>query len=819
MWYSILVKPTQRRIAYIVFCLAALAVLGRAGWATTVAPGVEYTVYNLPHPNVAHVVRLDLSYPEYKLKMGFAQKKRNYSSREATSTIASRYDSPPAHDVIAATNAGFFDTGITINGILGGNNNYIQLPTSTWETYMFADARWGLISRSITSSGSKVTFANATTLAIDKVNFTRSTTDQLVVYTPDWDTYTRTTVEGTEVVVSNVSYPMRPDKEVSGIVTAVRTGALSLNNAIPAGGMVLSAEGTKATTLASSVQVGDRVKVFLDVSNGSFGNAMFMLTGAGWIVHNGAAYTDMWTYYSDSFKGRNPRTMIAWNSSYLYLIAVDGRQTFSVGMSFQEMADFCTGYLNTTECINLDGGGSTTMWLNGSVVNSPSGGAERAVGNAVLLVKQNTATTFPLQDNFPSSGRTLPWDDKFVFNGVAAFSPTAPGGDGYAITVKDPSGGAETVHVGDLADTDYAVESRVYCEYRPDVAANGYERYGIYARDNGNNCFSLATLGGGYCYAMTYDSDDGQVRAAKIVNGSITDFLPTPMYRTSTAWRKMRIECVGPNIKYYLDDVLIASVLDGTFSRGYCGIGFQELFTTNSNMHGTRADNFKAVSPPTVPKVSEIKGGSIGSSVVLNGVTVIGTLPSANLFYVRDGASGIGIQKNAIVPSMPSVGQHVAIIGQTAYAASPYSHEVTVVPTQYLVMSGTSEVTPMASVNRDTGGTDLGHQSGVADDLSETPARMSAGLNDVGSLVTIWGSKTSGGLPGDRFCWIDDGSNLHDGTGRGIRVDLSELGNNLPAGAYFKITGVLRCGTSSGPEALPIRVLWPRSVSDVVPVQ
>lgn len=807
-------KLPQRTLALIAFCLA----VGAPAWATTIAPGVEYTVYNLPHPNVAHVVKLDLSYPEYKLKNGFAQKKRNFSAREATSTIASRYDNPPSHDVIAATNASFFDVGIIINGILGSGNNYVQLPTNTWETYMFADARWGLISRSITSSGSKVTFANASTLAVDKVNFSRAV-DQLIVYTPDWDTSTRTTVEGAEVVLSNVSYPMRGDKEVSGIVTAVRTGASSLNNAIPAGGMVLSAEGTKATTLAANVQVGDRIKVFPDISSGTFGNAMFMVTGAGWIVHNGAAYTDMWTYYSDSFKGRNPRTMIAWNSTHLFLIAVDGRQTFSVGMTFDEMAEFCINSLGATECVNLDGGGSTTMWVNGQVVNSPSGGSQRAVPNTVLLVKQDTSTTFPLQDDFPSTGRTLPWDDKFVFNGVSAFSPTAPGGDGYVITVKDPSGGAETIHVGDLADTDYAVEAQVYCEYRADVAGNGFERYGIYARDNGNNCFTLTTLGGGYSYAMTCDTDDGQIRAAKVVNGAMTDFLSPAIYRTTSAWRKMRIECVGPNIKYYLDGALIANVLDSTYSRGYCGIGFQELFTTNSNMHGTRADSFRATTPPPAQKVSEMKGSSIGSTVVLNGVTVTGALPSAGLFYVQDGASGIGVQKNAVVPSMPTVGQKVAVIGQTAYAASPYSHEVIVVPTKYLVMTGTSDVIPIAAVNRDTGGGELGNQPGVANDVSIAPPEMSVSLNNVGRLVTVWGGKTSGGQPGDRFCWIDDGSALNDGTGTGIRLDLSELGNNMPSGSYFKVTGILRCGTSSGPEALPIRVLWPRSGSDVVPVQ
>ena len=797
--------------------ILVLCLLWSSAWGTTVAPGIEYTVYNLPHPNVAHVLKIDLSRPEYKLKMGFPQAKRNYSTRETVSTIAGRYDNPPSHDVIGAVNGSFYDVGITINGILGGSNNYIQFPTNTWETYMFADARWSRIDRNITSTGSKITFANASTLTVDKLNFSRAV-DQLICYTPVWDTSTRSTIEGTEVVLSNVSYPLRPDKEVSGIVTAVRTGAQSLNNTIPAGGMVLSAEGTKAATLAANVQVGDRIKVFSDVSSITYNNMMFCITGAGWIVHNGAPYTSMWSYYSDSFKGRNPRTMLAWNATHLFLIAVDGRQTFSVGMTFDEMAAFCIDYLGVTDCINLDGGGSTTMVVNGSVVNSPSGGTQRAIANAVLLVKQDTSSTFPLADNFPSTGRTLSWDDKFVFNGVSAFSPTAPGGDGYAVTVKDPSGGAETIHVGDLADTDYAVEAQVYCEYRADVAGNGYERYGIYARDNGNNAFSLTTVGGGNCYCLTYDTNNGRLRAGKSVAGTLTDFLPTPLYYTTSAWRKMRIEAVGPNIRYYLNDSLIANVLDTTFPRGYSGIGFHELFTTNANMHGTRADNFRLETLPLPPTVYKSKA-LVGATVSLNTMTVTGVLPSANMFYVSDGSSGIGVLKNSAVPSMPSVGQRVAVIGQTAYASAPYVHELIVVPAHFINLGGSEPVDPVMAINKGTGGGGLSAQPAVADDVTADPPKMSAGLNNIGRLVTVFGQLTSTWNPGDRYCWIDDGSALNDGSGQGIKVDLIEAGNTLPAGSYYKITGILRCGTSSGPEALPIRVLWPRNSADIAAVQ
>jgi hypothetical protein len=168
---------------------------------------------------------------------------------------------------------------------------------------------------------------------------------------------------------------------------------------------------------------------------------------------------------------------------------------------------------------------------------------------------------------------------------------------------------------------------------------------------------------------------------------------------------------------------------------------------------------------------------------------------------------------------MPSVGQKVAVIGQTAYAASPYGNELIVAPTQFVNLGGSDSVSPVMAINKGTGGGGLSAQPAVADDVTAVPPRMSSGLNNIGRLVTILGQLTSTHNPGDRYCWIDDGSALNDGSGQGIKVDLVEAGNTLPAGTYYKITGILRCGTSSGPEALPIRVLWPRSAADITAVQ
>lgn len=77
----------------------------------------------------------------------------------------------------------------------------------------------------------------------------------------------------------------------------------------------------------------------------------------------------------NSFFGRNPRTAVAIKGKRVYLITVDGRKEKAAGMTIREM-ELLMKWLGMEDAINLDGGGSTTMWIKdfpyGGVVNHPS---------------------------------------------------------------------------------------------------------------------------------------------------------------------------------------------------------------------------------------------------------------------------------------------------------------------------------------------------------------------------------------------------------------------------------------------------------------
>lgn len=84
----------------------------------------------------------------------------------------------------------------------------------------------------------------------------------------------------------------------------------------------------------------------------------------------------------------NPRTAIGMIDPLHYIVVVsDGRTDSSEGLSLYQLAEVMQ-QAGATFAYNLDGGGSTTMYYNGEVINNPTGGrgsGERAVSDIVYF--------------------------------------------------------------------------------------------------------------------------------------------------------------------------------------------------------------------------------------------------------------------------------------------------------------------------------------------------------------------------------------------------------------------------------------------------
>jgi hypothetical protein len=85
---------------------------------------------------------------------------------------------------------------------------------------------------------------------------------------------------------------------------------------------------------------------------------------------------------------RHPRSAIGWNTDHFFLVVVDGRQPgLSVGMTLPELAGRMLA-LGCSEAMNLDGGGSAELILDGRILNSPCYGHERATATSLLVVRR-----------------------------------------------------------------------------------------------------------------------------------------------------------------------------------------------------------------------------------------------------------------------------------------------------------------------------------------------------------------------------------------------------------------------------------------------
>ena len=88
-----------------------------------------------------------------------------------------------------------------------------------------------------------------------------------------------------------------------------------------------------------------------------------------------------------SIQGNNPRTGIGFvDDNHFVFVVVDGRSRgYSRGVTMTEFAQIFAD-LGATVAYNLDGGGSSTMYFNGDLVNRPSqGGDQRAISDILYI--------------------------------------------------------------------------------------------------------------------------------------------------------------------------------------------------------------------------------------------------------------------------------------------------------------------------------------------------------------------------------------------------------------------------------------------------
>jgi phosphodiester glycosidase/flagellar hook capping protein FlgD len=214
------------------------------------------------------------------------------------------------------------------------------------------------------------------------VNGVNKATGAVVLYTPAWGP---TTPAGTGTVEATLSaFPSAtPATDLAGLVAQVKPNG---GTPIPPNGAVLVARGAQGPRLAAEAPVGQTVTVRLTLKPDWTG-VVDALGGGPLIVREGRpVFRAMEEFSTYQLSIRHPRSAVGQTADgRIVMLAVDGRQAgYSVGMTNFELALALMRFGVVTGTA-LDGGGSTTMAFDGTVLNRPSDGGERAVAEALLV--------------------------------------------------------------------------------------------------------------------------------------------------------------------------------------------------------------------------------------------------------------------------------------------------------------------------------------------------------------------------------------------------------------------------------------------------
>jgi hypothetical protein len=204
---------------------------------------------------------------------------------------------------------------------------------------------------------------------------------------------------------------------------------------------------------------------------------------------------------------RDPRTAIAYNNDYIFFIVADGRNPgISDGMTVEEMANFAKNTLGATNGIMQDGGGSSTMVINGQVVNNTycnnvdtcPGLTDFVIYMPLVLKSTSSSTT-----NAPvvPADPMVEWDAELqVLQRLVA--------NGMLMVVVQPENKSTSYNPGGRVTTNGTVDIRLGpgTNYAVLNTANG----------DGSIVASLNNLGGvyakgSYWWKVDFDGDDNNV--------------------------------------------------------------------------------------------------------------------------------------------------------------------------------------------------------------------------------------------------------------------------------------------------------------------
>jgi exopolysaccharide biosynthesis protein len=351
-----------------------------------VRPGIEHlqitrgnkSADDATGPFVINLLKIDLNIVE----LSIAHAMDSAVGLETVSSISAR------HGAIAAINAGFFSTTGTYRGdnvsVLKIDGKLLSEPFNNRAAVGFfkQNGKIESVFGHLKFDG-QIEISRRRHRKVDGMNRLRAE-NELIIFTPEFSRTTLTLPSGIEIVVRR------------GRIAEIKDQSGSTR--IPDDGYVISASGEARIWALQNLRNGLLIKLKTDLIalekdlQDKWNRADQIISGTPQLIRNGRIEItkDLEGNGAKFVTDRHPRTAIAkLKDDKILLVVVDGRQpNYSTGMSLMSLAELLVEF-GAVEAINLDGGGSSAMVLQGKLVNKPSDAAgERSVSDALLVIER-----------------------------------------------------------------------------------------------------------------------------------------------------------------------------------------------------------------------------------------------------------------------------------------------------------------------------------------------------------------------------------------------------------------------------------------------
>lgn len=384
-----------------------------------VAPGISFARIALPGPVVAHLLVVDRN--QVRVESHLAAEDGSLRDKVPMTTMARR------EGAVAAINGDYFTPDGRPVHLFASNGKLLLSPGLIENVYALDSRRTNVGYLGTPAPVQTLELPDQAPVPIARTNDGDLAAGEIGMYTPEGEGNPAPPAVACSVLLAPSGAPaVNAGGATAQAHSVVADGACgSTPAAVPAGQVRLATPaGGAYASLIDGLTAGATVTTTW-MLHPTWPGVVDATGGNPLLVVNGGLTDEMANATGGPYSERAPRTGVGFTADgRMLLLEVDGRQPgYSRGMTYREFAQAFVN-LGAVSALNLDGGGSSSVVINGVLANRPSDATgERPVGTGILLFSgppQPVASTFS-ENQIDSANVELPMElDSASIGGYAS---------------------------------------------------------------------------------------------------------------------------------------------------------------------------------------------------------------------------------------------------------------------------------------------------------------------------------------------------------------------------------------------------------------